>query len=177
MLGASKLIDIFTEYTTSDISDTETMLEVLKLFIASRNAEINEVHFPAELGPSYVYATRRTAIEGAVDQFLGIEASGGPRGTIERAPKNERQEEEEEDRQEEGEEAAGEAEAAAANDGLVDCGAKPAKTRRRPWPARSAATSRSYYPTRLPSGAAYEESNPYLEDRRPARLPLQGHRR
>ena len=35
------------------------MLEVLKLFIASRNAPIKEVHFPAELGPSYVYATPR----------------------------------------------------------------------------------------------------------------------
>ena len=53
----NELIDIFTEYTTSDISDTETMLEVLKLFVASRNAAIKEVHFPAELGPSYVYAS------------------------------------------------------------------------------------------------------------------------
>ena len=53
----SELIEIFTEYTTSDISDGETMLRVLKLFVASRNAPIKEVHFPAELGPSYVYAT------------------------------------------------------------------------------------------------------------------------
>src|SRR6185503_3901194 len=48
------LLALFTEYTTSDISDGETALEVLKLFIDSRNAEIHEVHFPAELGPSYV---------------------------------------------------------------------------------------------------------------------------
>ena len=34
-----------------------------------------------------------------------------------------------------------------------------------------------FYPTRLPSGAAFEESNPYLTDPGPARLPLQGHRR
>ena len=83
VLGRNELIDIFTEYTTSDISDTETMIDVLKLFIASRNATINEVHFPAELGPSYVYASPE-AIEGAVEQFLGIEASGGPRGDARR---------------------------------------------------------------------------------------------
>ncbi len=57
VLGQNDLVDIFTKYTTSDISDTETMLQVLKLFVASRNAAIKEVHFPAELGPSYVYAS------------------------------------------------------------------------------------------------------------------------
>lgn len=82
VLGRNELIDIFTKYTTSDIGDTQTMLEVLKLFIASRNAEIKEVHFPATLGPSYVYASE-SAIHGAVNQFLGIEASGGPRGELE----------------------------------------------------------------------------------------------
>jgi polyisoprenyl-teichoic acid--peptidoglycan teichoic acid transferase len=81
VLGRNELIDIFTSYTTSDISDTETMLQVLKLFIASRNAAIKEVHFPAELGPSYVYASPE-AIQEAVDKFLGIEASGGPRGSL-----------------------------------------------------------------------------------------------
>jgi LCP family protein required for cell wall assembly len=82
VLGRNELINIFTEYTTSDISNKETMLEVLKLFIASRNAKVEEVHFPAVLGPSYVYASH-SAIAGAVKQFLGIEASGGPRGTFE----------------------------------------------------------------------------------------------
>jgi hypothetical protein len=81
VLGRNELIDIFTRYTTSDISDTETMLQVLKLFIASRNAAIKEVHFPAELGPSYVYASP-AAIQSAVNKFLGIEASGGPRGSL-----------------------------------------------------------------------------------------------
>ena len=57
VLDKHQLIDIFTEYTTSDISDAETMLQVLKLFVASRNATINEVNFPAELGPSYVYSS------------------------------------------------------------------------------------------------------------------------
>src|SRR4051795_4305724 len=70
----SELIDIFTEYTTSDISDGKTMLDVMKLFIASRNAAIKQVHFPAELGPSYVYASQ-SAIEGAVKEFLSGETS------------------------------------------------------------------------------------------------------
>jgi LCP family protein required for cell wall assembly len=82
VLDQSGLIDIFTKYTTSDINNKETMLQVLKLFLASRNATINEVHFPAELGPSYVYASE-SAIHGAVNKFLGIEASSGPRNSLE----------------------------------------------------------------------------------------------
>ncbi len=83
VLDQTGLIDIFTKYTTSDVNDKETMLQVMKLFLASRNAAIKEVHFPATLGPSYVYASE-SAINGAVDQFLGIEASGGPRDSLER---------------------------------------------------------------------------------------------
>jgi LCP family protein required for cell wall assembly len=81
----SGLIDIFTKYTTSDINSKETMLEVLKLFIASRNAPIKQVHFPAELGPSYVYASE-SAIHEAVKEFLtgesfGNESSGAAAGS------------------------------------------------------------------------------------------------
>jgi LCP family protein required for cell wall assembly len=72
----SELIDIFTEYTTSDISDGKTMLEVLKLFIAARSAPIKQVHFPAELGPSYVYSNE-TWIHEAVKEFLTGESFGG----------------------------------------------------------------------------------------------------
>ena len=71
----SGLIDIFTKYTTSDINNKETMLQVLKLFLASRNATIKQVHFPAVLGPSYVYASH-SAIDGAVKEFLAGEGSG-----------------------------------------------------------------------------------------------------
>jgi LCP family protein required for cell wall assembly len=71
----SGLIDIFTKYTTSDINSKETMLEVLKLFIASRNAPIKQVHFPAELGPSYVYSNE-TLIHEAVKEFLTGETFG-----------------------------------------------------------------------------------------------------
>ncbi len=76
-----KLIKIFTSYTTSDVSDAGQFLEVLRLFFDARGASIKEVHFPAVLGPSYVYASK-PAIRRAVDQFLGFEASGGPRGSL-----------------------------------------------------------------------------------------------
>jgi LCP family protein required for cell wall assembly len=153
VLGQNDLIDIFTRYTTSDIGDTETMLQVLKLFIASRNAEINEVHFPATLGPSYVYSSP-TRIHGAVDKFLGIEASGGPRGSLD--------------------EGAGESKARhkkkrkkprlktrpPGNDGLVPA-AEAGELE-----AKSAARKVSngfpiFYPARLPAGAGYVESSTY----------------
>jgi polyisoprenyl-teichoic acid--peptidoglycan teichoic acid transferase len=80
-----KLLDIFTSYTTTDISSGETLLQVLKLFVASRNAPIKEIHFPALLHPSFVTASK-PAIQQAVNKFLGIQASGGPRGSLELPP-------------------------------------------------------------------------------------------
>jgi len=161
VLGRNDLIEIFTEYTTSDISDTKTMLEVMELFIASRNATINEVDFPAELGPSYVYASQ-SAIDGAVDQFLGIEASGGARGSLEERPKRDGKKKKKRRR-------AGKKRSS-----------KP-KLRPRPpgsdelLPARESGEEEAkivarkvghgfpvFYPTRLPAGAAYEESSPEL---------------
>jgi polyisoprenyl-teichoic acid--peptidoglycan teichoic acid transferase len=159
VLGKNELIEVFTRYTTSDISDTKAMLEVLELFIQSRNATINEVNFPAELGPSYVYASQ-SAIDGAVDQFLGIEASGGGRGEIERRERKRKR--------------------AKAKRGKRKQQAKP---KLRPKPPGSdelisaveageeeaAIVARKvshgfpvFYPTRLPAGAAYEETNPEL---------------
>jgi polyisoprenyl-teichoic acid--peptidoglycan teichoic acid transferase len=162
VLGRNELIDIFTNYTTSDISDTETMLQVLKLFIASRNAAIKEIHFPAELGPSYVYATP-TAIQGAVDKFLGIEASGGPRGSLE-------------DGGGEASEAGGRSKKKKhhrskpkphlvkpkppGDDGLVP--AREAGELEAASAARKVSSGFPiFYPTRLPSGARYVESSSY----------------
>jgi LCP family protein required for cell wall assembly len=158
VLDQSGLIDIFTKYTTSDINNKETMLQVLKLFLASRNATINEVHFPAELGPSYVYASE-SAIHGAVNKFLGIEASSGPRGSLE----------------------------VSEGAGKEKGGRKAKKKKKKPQiaksvppgsdglvPAREAGELEAksaarkvgpgfpvFYPTRLPSGAYYVESNSY----------------
>jgi LCP family protein required for cell wall assembly len=156
VLDRNELIDIFTEYTTSDINDKETMLEVLKLFVASRNAAIKEIHFPAELGPSYVYASPE-AIAEAVDKFLGIEASGGPRGSLdepdgggEKRKKHRRR---------------SKARLVKAkppgDDGLVpaaEAGELEAKIVAR----RVSGGFPVFYPTRLPAGAAYVESNSYF---------------
>jgi LCP family protein required for cell wall assembly len=157
--GQDDLIDIFTKYTTSDISDAPTMLQVLKLFVASRNAAIKEVHFPAELGPSYVYASP-SAIAGAVNKFLGIEASSGPRGSLEdhsdRAKKGKHG----------GKGKSGKEKPHLAppkppgSDGLVsahEAGEMEAKSVAR----KVSAGFPVFYPTRLPSGAFYVESNSY----------------
>jgi LCP family protein required for cell wall assembly len=163
VLGRNELIDIFTTYTTSDISDTETMLQVMKLFIASRNAAIKEIHFPAELGPSFVYATP-AAIHGAVNKFLGIEASGGPRGSLEEGGA-------------EASEGAGSSHKKKhhrakpkphhlvkpkppGDDGLVP--AREAGELEAASVARKVSSGFPvFYPTRLPSGASYVESSSY----------------
>ncbi len=157
VLGRNQLIDIFTEYTTSDINDTETMLDVLKLFIASRSAAIKEVHFPATLGPSYVYATH-SAIEGAVNKFLGIEASSGPRDSAEhRAPGSGRQ------KRRHGKPHKTKPHIKArppGSDGLVrarEAGEQEGETAAR----KLGSGFPVFYPTRLPSDARFVESNSY----------------
>ena len=164
VLGRNELIDIFTSYTTSDISDTETMLQVLKLFIASRNAAIKEVHFPAELGLSYVFASRE-AIQGAVDQFLGIEASGGPRGSLEEDGEEPSGSKKKHKKKSQKPKAPPKPKLAPpkppGSDGLVAAGEAGRGE------AKAVARKVShgfpvFYPARLPSGAFYVESDPYL---------------
>jgi polyisoprenyl-teichoic acid--peptidoglycan teichoic acid transferase len=76
----SKLVKIFTHYTSSDINSAEQMLQVLRLFFDLRGAQIKEIHFNGTLGPSYVTATSGE-IHTAVNQFLGIEGTPGPAGS------------------------------------------------------------------------------------------------
>ncbi len=164
VLDRNDLLDIFTQYTTSDISDKETMLDVLKLFVSSRNAAIKEVHFPAELGPSYVYASPEM-IQEAVDKFLGIEASSGPRGSLEEVRSSKQ-------RKKKGSGGSGKGGKQPhkhkhlaplkppGSDGLVpahEAGELEAKAVAR----KVSSGFPVFYPTRLPSGAYYAESNPY----------------
>lgn len=162
--GKKDLIEIFTKYTTSDIDDEETMIDVLRLFVSVRSAEIKEVQFPAELGPSFVTATPE-AINEAVNQFLGVEASGGATANQEGVEENEQD--------------------AAAEKKRKKKGGKKKQRKREPIvkpkppgsdelvPAREAGEMEAeiaarrvnghfpiYYPTRLPSGAFYAESDP-----------------
>jgi LCP family protein required for cell wall assembly len=164
VLDRNDLIDIFTEYTTSDINDKETMLEVLKLFVSSRNAAIKEVHFPAELGPSYVYASPEM-IQEAVDKFLGIEASGGPRGSLEELPgessqkkgggkKRKKQAKRRQQKPKLG------PTKPPGSDGLVPA-REAGEVEAKPVARKVSSGFPVFYPTRLPSGAFYVESNPY----------------
>lgn len=159
----SGLIDIFTKYTTSDINSKETMLEVLKLFIASRNAPIKQVHFPAELGPSYVYASE-SAIHEAVKEFLtgesfGSESSGSAGSSSAKKSGKKKSAKGQSAKKQKQPKPKVEV-AKPGSDGLV--------------PAREAGEAEAnaaahkvgpgfpiFYPTRLPPGARFVETDPY----------------
>jgi polyisoprenyl-teichoic acid--peptidoglycan teichoic acid transferase len=159
VLGQNDLVDIFTKYTTSDISNTETMLQVLKLFIASRNAAIKEVHFPAELGPSYVYASSE-AIHEAVEKFLGIEASAGPLGELDEGRNENKKHGKKKNKHHKAPKPHIAAPKPPGSDGLVparEAGEAEAKSVTR----KVSSGFPVFYPTRLPSGAYYQEDNSY----------------
>lgn len=67
-----ELIDIFTKYTTSDISDAATLVQLFKLMLDARNAQINQVQFPFESLDRNGYVTAGDApLEAAINDFLG----------------------------------------------------------------------------------------------------------
>jgi LCP family protein required for cell wall assembly len=156
------LTDILTEYTQSDINGTSSLLELLKLAVACRNATINKVHFPAELGPSFVYASEGAIHEAAAD-FLG-EGGGGSTGSSEASsgskPKKPGHAKAKHAKKKKQKKPKVKVKVAKpGDDGLV-----PA---REAGEAEAAAAARKvggfpiFYPTRLPPGATYVESNPY----------------
>jgi LCP family protein required for cell wall assembly len=152
-----ELIGTLAEYTTSDISGGNELLEILGQLYELRGAEVNQVHFPAELGPSFVYSNE-TEIHHAAKEFLGEtghaadETSAGKPGTKQLGKK------------------AGEAKKSARGkkkhhtpppgDELLSMpeageaiGEKAARQVGGAFPV--------FYPTRLPPGAVYQESDPY----------------
>jgi polyisoprenyl-teichoic acid--peptidoglycan teichoic acid transferase len=160
------LTDIFTEYTTSDITSVKTLLQLIDLVIESRNSELNQVHFPAELGPSYVYASE-PAIRHAAKEFMG-ETGADAGGFPEQKPSVKK------------------SKSAKAKNKAEKNTAKPKKEKTKPKaeytttgsdelvPAPEAGYAEGkvvarrvgggfpvFYPTRLPPGAAFVESNPY----------------
>jgi LCP family protein required for cell wall assembly len=69
----NQLIDIFKKYTTSDINDIGTLVDLFKLLIAARNAPVKEVQFKGDIGgpnASYVTASNEQ-IRDAVEEFMG----------------------------------------------------------------------------------------------------------
>lgn len=164
LFDKGELIEAFTDYTTSDISDGKTLLEVLKLLAASRNSTINEVHFPAELGPSFVYTTE-SALDAAVREFLGGETvkeakaaqhrhrqelAAGKKHAKRQKPKKQKSKPKKPKLET----------VKAGSDGLVparEAGEAEAKIASR----RARGFFPIYYPTRLPEGARFVESDPY----------------
>jgi polyisoprenyl-teichoic acid--peptidoglycan teichoic acid transferase len=152
-----KYIDIFAKYMTSDISDVKTLLEVIKLAAVSQSATINEVHFPAELGPSFVYASK-SAIAEAVEEFLGGETVKEAR---ERAKADKKKKSNRHKRQGKSKKKKPKVKIdKSGSDGLVparEAGEAEAKIAAR----RAHGPFPIYYPTRLPAGTRFVETNPY----------------
>jgi LCP family protein required for cell wall assembly len=76
-----KLLHIFSSYTSSDLDSRSGILRLLRLAVFSAQKPIQEIHFHAKVGPSYVYA-RPNVIDKVVTQFLGVKASKGPKGVL-----------------------------------------------------------------------------------------------
>jgi LCP family protein required for cell wall assembly len=74
-----KLVKIVSKYTRSDIKGRKAVLRLLKLAIASAGHPIQEIHFPAHVGASYVTASQ-SAVQKVAKQFLGVQGTKGPRG-------------------------------------------------------------------------------------------------
>lgn len=87
-----KLLEIFGRYTTSDgeLKDRAELLRLLKLAVFSVGQPIRHVKFEGgdvgitagdETTPSYVTASDAT-VKKLAQQFLGVEATKGPRGAL-----------------------------------------------------------------------------------------------
>ena len=162
------LVNVFSEYTTSDISEGKELLDVLKLLISARGAKINEVHFPAELGPSYVYASE-SAIHEAVNEFLGVKPTSGDADDRQSAEESKRDKKKDKQKNKGKKKSKKKKQKQdkpmfetppAGSDELVparEAGEMEAKIAGR----RVHGQFPIYYPTRLPAGAYYVESNPY----------------
>ncbi len=76
-----KLVKVIGRYTRSDIHGRKAVLSLIQLAIQSAGHPIREIHFPAILGKSYVTANA-SAVHRVTQQFLGVQASRGPRGLL-----------------------------------------------------------------------------------------------
>jgi polyisoprenyl-teichoic acid--peptidoglycan teichoic acid transferase len=158
-----ELVKAFTDNTTSDISDDKTLLEVLKLLAASRSSTINEVDFPAELGPSFVYTTE-SALNAAVEEFLGgqtvQEAKAAQRRHREEAAAGKTRKKQSQPKKKQKREKPKVDVSKSGSDGLVPAG-EAGKAEAKIASRRARGHFPIYYPTRLPEGTRFVESNPY----------------
>ena len=92
----NRLLRIFSKYTSSDLDSRSGILRLLKLAVFSASRPIQEVHFRGKLGPSYVTA-RPSVIAKVVTQFLGVQASKGPKGVLRAKNKRDRKRQRQQD--------------------------------------------------------------------------------
>jgi LCP family protein required for cell wall assembly len=162
LFGQSNLIKIFTEYASSDISEGTELIEVMKLLVAAHGASIDQVHFPAELGPSYVEASEE-AIHGAVKEFLGeTEAESGDFPERERSKKKHKKKgsKSKQGKKKQKKNKPIVESAPPGSDGLVPAG-EAGKAEAKIVARKVGGAFPVFYATRLPSEASYVESNPY----------------
>ncbi len=154
------LIDILTEYTTSDITEGTTLITLLDLLFELRGAEVNQVHFPAELGPSYVYSNE-TEIHHAVKEFLG-EAGFESKKFPEELPSEQKlkKKEEQEKKAKKKHKKHKKHHTPPGGDQLVPA-AEIGEQEGQMVARHVGGGFPVFYPTRLPAGAAYQASDPY----------------
>jgi polyisoprenyl-teichoic acid--peptidoglycan teichoic acid transferase len=163
LFGRSDLIKIFTEYTSSDIKDGSELIEVMKLLVAAHGASIDQIHFPAELGPTYVEASEE-AIDAAVKEFLGeTEAESG--NFPERTKSTKKKDKKKGSKSKQGAKKEKKKKpivesAPPGSDGLVPAG-EAGKAEAKIVARKVGGAFPVFYATRLPPGASYVESNPY----------------
>ena len=131
---------------------------------------------PGRTRPQLRHRHRRKRSKTRSNSSSASKRASGSRGTLEEDPRT-KQEAKKKAQEEEEEEAPGR-DAEAARAATDWCPPREAgEPRRRSSPARSAAASRSSSRPGCPPAPTSRKRNPYLTHRRPARLPLQGHRR
>jgi LCP family protein required for cell wall assembly len=76
-----KLIQVFINNTKSDIATEDDAKNLLEIALKSARNPIQEVHFQADVGPTYVEASDEQ-MRNSTAEFIGVKASKGPRGTL-----------------------------------------------------------------------------------------------
>jgi LCP family protein required for cell wall assembly len=158
------LIDILVKYTTSDIHQGTELIELLDLLYELKGAEVNQVHFPAELGPSFVYSNE-TEIHHAVKEFLGeagfdsgreakfAEEKSETKKAEKNGKKNKKNAKSKKKHKKKHHTPPGGDELVPASEAGQEMGEKVAQQVGGGFPV--------FYPTRLPEGAVYQEDNSY----------------